>query len=151
MQAWNLSALVIDVTLEPWAKSMGLSLAMDVRDMTDERVLKEWAPSWPVKNIAIEQAPGPQMVDYTVGTGALTWYNGDDLRNYKNTLRNGFLQHMELGSVVLGWGCDWTDETGCVSVSSSHGVLTEASQSDFSLLTYARLSCQSILIRGRDS
>jgi hypothetical protein len=66
--------------------------------------------------------------------GAMTWYNPDP-KDYNNSLRNGFLAQLDEDSTVLGWGCDWTDETGCVSVASSHGVLTEASQSDYSLLT----------------
>eukprot|EP01046_Picozoa_sp_COSAG06_P024778 COSAG06_NODE_2041_length_7754_cov_2.476445_2_plen_221_part_00 len=64
----------------------------------------------------------------------MTWYNPDP-KDYNNSLRNGFLAQLDEDSTVLGWGCDWTDETGCVSVASSHGVLTEASQSDYSLLT----------------
>jgi hypothetical protein len=137
MQAWNTSSIIVDNRLEGWAQKLGLKMAMDVRGMTDERVLAEWAPTWPIRNIAVEQAPGPTMVDYTVGTGAMTWYNKNDLKSYNNSLRNGFLLQLQPGAaVVLGWGCDWTDETGCVSVSSSHGVLTEVSQSDYSLLTY---------------
>lgn len=69
MQAWNHSAIVVGSHLEGWAQSIGLTKAVDVSGMTDERVLAEWAPTWPVRTLGIEQDPAnPAMTDYTVGT-----------------------------------------------------------------------------------
>lgn len=140
MQAWNFSAVVIDKPLEKWAQAHGLTLAMDVSTMTDARILREWAPTWTAPhNLGIEQLPGPWMVDYTVATGALTWYTSGTPASYNDTARNQFLSLLQPGSsILLGAGCPtWFEEdTACTTAPSSHGVLMEPSQKEYSLLTF---------------
>ena len=68
-------------------------------------------------------------------TGAISFFNADT-NAYNNTLRNAFLGLVEPNSASFGWGCDCGDGTGCVSVAAEHGIVTEPSKSDYSLLTY---------------
>ena len=135
MKAFQLDALLLDTTIAAlYGQALGIKQVFDASRMTinDTLVL---ASSWPMRSLAVEQAPGPTMVDYSVATGAISFYN-TNTENYNNTIRNAFLALLAPNSASLGWGCNWTDETGCVSVAASHGVITEPSQSDYSLLTY---------------
>ena len=149
MQAWaHDGAIILDTTIaERVATTLNLTLAFDATESSLDQTLalaQEWVAKRGPLNLSVEQPSGPYMVDYSVATSAASWYAGDSgsakkpgaAPSYNSSIRNKFLGLLQPNSANLGWGCNWTSEVECVTVSARHGVFVEPSQTDYSLLVY---------------
>lgn len=122
MAAHKFNAVIVDALIEATAVAHGWTNVFDASDKDDQWFATNWWPTWPIKNLAVEQNNDPRhrgdaacLNDYAAATGVPAFYQGTS-----TPLRRAFLSGLESDALLLGWPDG--DELTFTAENSKHNV-----------------------------
>lgn len=126
--------LPIDVSLETYAQSMGLSLAMDVRDKTEKWCFDNYKDDFDNSGVVQQDGANVALRDYGIAANYFYFYPE---ASSTETIRFRGEVHawVQDDAPIFGWGPD--SEEVHVGISTSNGQFTLASNHSYNLTMYS--------------
>jgi hypothetical protein len=105
MAAYKYEAVIVDAAVETNAIGRGWTKVFESADKDDNWFYTNWWPTWPIRDLAVEQNNNPALMgdvvclnDYAAATGVPVFFDGAS-----TPLRRSFLREMPADGMLLGW------------------------------------------------
>ena len=133
MAAYKYEAVIVDAVAETNAISRGWTKVFECADKNDDWFHTNWWPTWPIRDLALEQNNNPALLgdvvcmnDYAAATGVPVFFDGAS-----TSLRRAFLSEMPSDGLLLGWPL--FDELSFTEENSRHDKSLVAANWSFNL------------------